>query len=333
MKRSHLYGNQSYQLIHKHKELEQEKIILDELYKFSNQRTRNLEQSIQQILKKLSTHKHTSSELEQEKEILQEINKSLEKRSAKSTSSYPLVFFVFLMIIVTSLIFFYIISLEQESITSPLTSRYVIENLRGDTVETWMSWKLAEGDSLTVNIINSDTISDEKLAALKETILSEESLEIDDSYLHKGPGGITSTYYVGWMGALNEASQQETEFYIPTKFNMIESKKGEGDIIISLSNFKDSDGYSGYTKSITDGNQILKSTITIYDVNNLSESQIATITRHELGHALGLAHSTAPEDLMYPVIETNFPYVSECDVDAIVSLYDGNESSEVICKK
>ena len=71
MKRSHLYGNQSYQLIHKHKELEQEKIILDELYKFSNQRTRNLEQSIQQILKKLSTHKHTSSELEQEKEILQ----------------------------------------------------------------------------------------------------------------------------------------------------------------------------------------------------------------------------------------------------------------------
>lgn len=333
MKRSRLYGNQSYQLIHKYKELEQEKLILDELYTFSNQRTRNLEQSIQQILKKLSTHKHASSELEQEKEILQEINKLSDKKLAKSASSYPLIIFVCLMIIAISFIFYYIISLEQEPITLPLTSRYVIENLRGDTVKTWMSWKLVEGDSLTVNIINSDLISDEKLVALKETILSEESLEIDDSYLHKGPRGITSTYYVGWTGALNEASKQETEFYIPTKFNIIESKRGEGQIIISLSNFKDSDGYSGYTKSIIEGNQILKSKITIYDVNNLSESQITTITRHELGHALGLAHSTAPEDLMHPTIETNFPYVSECDIDAIVSLYDGNESSEVICEK
>ena len=333
MSGSYRHRNQSYQLIHKYKEKEQEKLILDELCKFSNQRTRNLEQSIQQILKKISTYKHASSELEQEKEILQEINKSLDKRLTKSTSFYHLIFFVCLMIIAISFIFYYIISLEQEPTTLPLTSRYVIENLRGDTVETWLSWKLVEGDYLTVNIINSDKLSDEKLVALKEMILSEESLEVDDSYLHKGPSGITSTYYVGWMGALNEASQQETEFYIPTKFNIIESKRGEGQIIISLSNFKDSEGYSGYTKSIAEGNQILKSTITIYDVKNLSESQISIIVLHEMGHALGLAHSTDPLDLMHPSVETSIPYISECDVDAIVSLYDGNESSEVVCEK
>ena len=59
---------------------------------------------------------------------------------------------------------------------------------------------------------------------------------------------------------------------------------------------------------------------------------LETIVRHELGHALGLAHSTAPEDLMYPTIETNFPYISECDVDAIERLYDGANTSEVICE-
>ena len=53
---------------------------------------------------------------------------------------------------------------------------------------------------------------------------------------------------------------------------------------------------------------------------------------HEFGHALGLAHSTAPEDLMYPTIETNFPYISECDIDAMKALYDGGNTSEVICR-
>jgi len=35
---------------------------------------------------------------------------------------------------------------------------------------------------------------------------------------------------------------------------------------------------------------------------------------------------------MCPVIETNFPYVSECDVDAMIALYGGGNNSEVICE-
>lgn len=223
----------------------------------------------------------------------------------------------------------------KEEYTNQLNSNYLIQNLKGDTVDTWVSWNLVEGQTLYVNIINGDRYP-EQAEIIRNTILSTESIEIDDKLQHKGPAGTYSTYFMGWNGALDYASTvKDTELFIPTNLQVIESKSGQGDITIELSNMKSGDGYSGYTKSITDANnnQILKSRITIYDIESISNAQLETISRHEMGHALGLAHSSAPEDLMAPTITTNYPYISECDLDAIVSLYDNEESSQVVCEK
>lgn len=213
-----------------------------------------------------------------------------------------------------------------------LKTRYFTENLRGDTVDTWKSWRLV-GTTLNVNILKSPRVTDHQLDVIKNAILSERVLEFDDSIVHKGPKGSTSTYYEGWAGALKSASDVQTKYRLPTDFNFVDSSGGEGDIIITLSNIKDSDGYTGYTKSITEDNEILKSFITIYDISNLTDEQLATILRHEFGHALGLGHSTAPEDLMAPSIDMTIPYISECNVQAIVDLYNANEGSKTVCEK
>ena len=245
-----------------------------------------------------------------------------------------LVFTVLLSIITVAGFLIFNMDYEKGSTDgiAPLTSKYLIENLRGDTIDTGSSWKLGEGESLYVNIINSANISEDNLERVKNAILSEDIIDIDNSFLHKGPAGTYSTYYMGWQGALKSAAKSETKFVIPTKFEIVESSSGMGDISITLTGLMDTDGYSGFTKSIADENQILKSQITIYEADKLTGNQISAILRHEMGHALGLAHSTAPEDLMAPQMQTEYPFISPCDVDAIISLYDGQSSRQVVCQ-
>ena len=272
-----------------------------------------------------------------EDELIQEISK-IQKEIKKSRSKIvllaelavlPAIFLLLMMSGVTDTIFS-----GQEHSTHPnvMKTKYFTENLRGDTIDTWKSWRIV-GTTLNVNILKSPRVTEHQMEIIKDAISSEKTQEFDDSLVHKGPKGSKSTYYLGWTGALEKASQQKTQYTIPTKFNFVDTNGGEGDIIITLSNIKDSDGYTGYTKSVTEENEILKSFITVYDISNLSDDQLGTIVRHEFGHALGLGHSTATEDLMAPTIDMTIPYISDCNIDAVINLYNAKSDSQTVCQK
>ena len=272
-----------------------------------------------------------------EDELIQEISK-IQKEIKKSRSKIvllaelsvlPAVFLLLMMSGITDTIFS-----GQDHANHPavMKTKYFTENLRGDTIDTWKSWRIV-GTTLNGTILKSPRVTEHQLEVIKEAISSEKSQEFDDSLVHKGPKGYKSTYYLGWTGALEKASQQKTQYVVPTKFNFVDSGGGEGDIIITLSNVKDNDGYTGYTKSVTEENEILKSFITVYDISNLSDDQLGTIVRHEFGHALGLGHTTATEDLMAPTIDMTIPYISDCNIDAIVNLYNGKSDSQTVCQK
>ncbi|SRR5579885_83773 len=252
------------------------------------------------------------------------VKKRIQKLSAKTILKVELV-----VLPILAVLLFYGISSQYQvntgNISDHIKTRYLIENLQGETGSTHKYWNIAKGAPLTVSIVNPDHLNEGKINVIKQAILSTESIYINNSLLDKSPPDGKSEYFKGWEGALSTV--HNTEFSIPNQFNIVESNNGPGQIVITLSHLEDPDGYSGYTRSVVDNSQILKSFITIYDADKLSDNQLATIVRHEFGHALGLPHSSDPQDLMHAVIQTGYPYISKCDVNAIESLYDGNPTN------
>lgn len=320
------------------KEVEQEKIVLERLEELLTNEIKQDKKTIHELNNTVTKLNQNQKESQQEELFLNRLVKDEEIKNILLAKKNLIVIALAAIVVSVGFVAYstYVVSVvgSQYKIVNSgnMQSSYVIQNLKGDTIDTWLSWRLVDGATINVNLVDGEKYPD-KADIVRTVLLSNESIEIDNSLLHKGLKGTTSTYYIGWAGALGSI-KNPTKFHIPQKFNLIDSTNGEGDITIRLSTQRNGDGYSGYTKSIADDsqNQILKSEITIYDVGNLSKAQFETILRHELGHAFGLAHSTAPEDLMHPTIETDYPYISSCDVDAIILLYDGGKKSEVTCE-
>src|SRR2546427_4869974 len=277
-------------------------------------------------------------ELEQEKLILGKMVQNEEKRYTRLSRKHLLVvagLIAVIGVVITAYSLFVVQLVGQEYRVPNTGSRndgYIIQNLSGEQISTWLSWRLVDGTVLHVNVIGADKYPG-KLDLIKDVLLSQKAIEVDNSLLHTGLQGTTSTYYVGWAGALAQASKDQTQFYIPDKLDVIESSSASGDITIRMTSEQSGDGYSGSTKSIADPtqHQILKSQIIIYGVDKLSDEQFKTILRHELGHAFGLAHASAQGDLMHATIQTDYPYISQCDINTIKSLYNGKEKSQVTC--
>lgn len=218
------------------------------------------------------------------------------------------------------------------SVREPYTGGYLVENLQGDAINTWISWDIVPGQVLHVNIVNQAHIPEEKINVIKGAILSKSTISLDNSIFKESAGG-SSTYYLGWEGAIASENGVATKYYLPANFDVTVLQQDVGDVTIYLMREQSPDGLSGLTKNVADGNQILRSKITIFEADKLSDNQIAAVMRHEFGHALGLAHSGASYDLMHATIQTNYPYISACDMQALSSLYDGDESSQIICTR
>lgn len=238
------------------------------------------------------------------------------------------------IVVIIVLAVFYLVPDAEPKNNEPYKESYLIENLRGDFIGTNIAWRLPEDEPFHIHILGSNLVSDEKLKAIESAILSLDHIELDDTLIHRElVEGNKSKYYAGWRGAI-ESIEEKTFFEMPKKFHVHAINATDGHVIIRLTNLKDPDSINANTRSVVDkdSNRILQSTITIYEADSTSAEGLAIIMRHEFGHALGLAHSTDPDDLMYQKIQTVYPYISDCDIEALQNLYDGKQNG-TICKK
>ncbi|MDE2590368.1 MAG: response regulator, partial [Patescibacteria group bacterium] len=238
----------------------------------------------------------------------------------------------FIALPVLAVLFFYAIDNYYQSnqfgIFPDVMASYSVEDLQGQT-STVHHWHIAKETPLTVSIVNLGNLSQEKVNIIKDSILSTDVLHVDNSFLGGIVSGKKSEYFIGWKGALDAING--TKFYVPNQFSIVDSPNSPSQIAIFLSNSKNPDGYSAYTKMVVANSQILKSFITIYDADKFSDTQLAEISRHEFGRALGLGNSNGSQDVMNDTIQANHQYISECDVAAIQSLYDGNIQNKWSC--
>jgi len=183
---------------------------------------------------------------------------------------------------------------------------------------------------LELHIVDSDKISKNRLDIIRDAMLSDETITMDNSILGIEPKGSTSKFWLGWKGVCDEVRIANGK----KPLEIVTTENPRADIVIKLTNQINADGFSGWTTTIVDevNNQILKSDITIYQTQDYTDNQFLGIMRHEIGHALDLAHSSAPEDLMAPRMITEFPYISPCDMSAMIGLYDTGGSSSVTCE-
>lgn len=304
-------------LIHLTREIEQENLLLYEINKLLDSTKEDLETNVMQLQTRIEEKKFNLNESEQQNKILHAIIE--ENTTRKVNHRHILIASLSIALVISVLV----IQDPMREESNSLRTGYFTYNLKGDQIEATSKWDKPEGIPIRVYIENLATLPDNKIQIIKDAIYSKEIIQIDDSLTHKAPSGEKSHFYLGWNGILDDSSLPLVDFA---------SSKIDADVIVSLIRTKNMDGYSGWTESTIKNDEILHSQVTIFNSNELSEQNLGTITRHEFGHVLGLGHSTDPDDLMSPTINTSLPYISECARDTLISLYTHNKSIHV-CEK
>ena len=168
-------------------------------------------------------------------------------------------------------------------------------------------WKDLKDNIIPVLIVRDSKVSQQQVDIVEDAINSK---QIEKS---------GRTQYLGWNEGIKEISKS---FGTKVPTLQVQSKLESPESITIYLMDKSIKEYNGYTDLFYDSEgNIQKAFVKIYNVDELNKKEIESIVRHELGHALGLGHTDAKNDLMQPIINMNYNAISILDLLALVSMY------------
>jgi len=162
-------------------------------------------------------------------------------------------------------------------------------------------------DTLNVAIETTLPLQFGKLDAVKEGIFSTEK--------------VGNNQYLGWQGVFDEINRIQPDNSVPDRFILVESSD-DADIIVILTEevFEQNGSTLGDTRFSAGAflGIISPAIITIYNVDDQRIGILASVTRHEVGHALGHPHIDEVKNLMSPQLITQLRNIGESNLDLIL---------------
>jgi len=159
-------------------------------------------------------------------------------------------------------------------------------------------WDLSKDTILPVSVTNNHYLTEVRLRDIESALFSVEEKNQE---------------FAGWQNALDTINDIRVPILILQNHTT--------NIQITLVNYPHPKGYNAYTALEYNGRLITKATITIYVINRYNSYELGILLRHEMGHALGLEHSSDPTDLMYKIIPYYSAYISQDNISNIRELY------------
>lgn len=189
---------------------------------------------------------------------------------------------------------------------------FVPVDIWADDDERWGQsdkWQTVKDNIIPVLIIRDSVVDENHVSIVEDAINSKKEVKKSGR-----------PQYSGWNQGIREISNA-LNVKIPTLEIKHTFDKPES-IVIHLTGKESKEGFNGFTNLTYNKNgEINKALVTIYNADELNKKQMESIIRHELGHAVGLSHTTTKNDLMRSSINMNYNTISLLDLVALAHMY------------